>query len=70
MVSFEHTSETHPISFEWKNFYFRIVASDQNDIHDEILNLEEKNDQDIVDEIKENTCHNPVPKDQKQNAKL
>ena len=52
-----------------KNF-ISVVESDQNDIHDEIFNLEDKNDQDIGEEIKENTCHNPVPKDQKQNAKL
>ena len=51
-----------------KNF-ISVVESDQNDIHNEIFNLEDKNDQDIIEEIKENTCHNPVPKDQKQNAK-
>ena len=52
-----------------KNF-ISVVESDQNDIHDEIFNLEDKNDQDIGEEIKENTCHNPSPERSKQNAKL
>ena len=50
--------------------FISVVESDQNDIHNEIFNLEDKNNQDIGEEIKENTCHNPSPERSKQNAKL
>ena len=52
-----------------KNF-ISVVESDQNDIHNEIFNLEDKKNQGIVEEIKDNTFHNPSPERSKQNEEL
>ena len=45
------------------------AESDQNDIPYEIFNLEDKDDQGIIEEIKE-TYHNFSPEDSKQNDAL
>ena len=52
-----------------KNF-ISVVESDQNDIPNEIFNLEDKKNQGIVEEIKDNTFHNPSPERSKQNEEL
>ena len=45
------------------------VESGKNNIHDEIFNLEDKDDQAIIEEIKE-TYHNFSPDDSNQNDAL
>ena len=57
------------MSYWEKKTFISEAESDQNDIPYEIFNLEDKDDQGILEEIKE-TYHNFSPEDSKQNDAL